>query len=90
MSVTRLLRIGAIGASVPTLFAMSQEVARMRGQEPAPGLVAALAVVAGLLLVRAYVSERTRGAEFVLYNDLQWGLAVGAASAVALRFLGWV
>lgn len=62
----------------------------MRGQEPAPGLVAALAVVAGLLLVRAYVSERTRGAEFVLYNDLQWGLAVGAASAVALRFLGWV
>jgi hypothetical protein len=86
----RVLRIVAIGASVPALFAMSQEVARARGQEPAPGLVAALAVLAGLLLVRAYVSEKYRGPEFVLHNDLQWGLAIGAASAVALRFLGWV
>ncbi|GBD27191.1 hypothetical protein HRbin30_02535 [bacterium HR30] len=86
----RLFRIFTIGASVPILFAVSQEVARARGQEPAPGLVAALAVLAGLLLVRAYMNERTRGPEFYWYNDLEWGLAVGAASAVGLRFLGWV
>lgn len=89
MRRSRVLRIAAIGASVPALFAMSQEVARARGQEPSPGLVAALAVLAGLLLVRAYVSEKTRPAEYVMYNDLQWGLAIGAATAVVLRFLGW-
>ncbi len=86
----RIFRIVTIGASVPILFALSQQVARARGQEPAPGLAAALAVLAALLLVRAYFSEKTRGTGFLFYNDLEWGLGIGAASAVALRFLGWV
>lgn len=82
----RFLRIAAIAVVLPLLFALSQRVSEARGNEPIPGVSWALGVVAALFLVRAAVTEWSRGAEDNLQKDLLWGVATGAILTIISRF----
>ncbi len=81
----RPLRIGAIALALPLLFMLSQRVAAARGQPPLPGMSWALGVLCVLFLVRALVTEWTRGPEANVQKDLLWGLAAGAIVTILTR-----
>jgi len=83
----RPFRIAAIAVVLPVLFAISQAVSEVRGNEPIPGVSWALAAVAALFLVRAIVTERTLGAEEALQKDLLWGLTAGAILTILVRWV---
>jgi len=84
--ILRGLRIAAVGGGLTLLFHLSQQAGAVRGNEEVPGLSWALAVVSLLFLVRAIVTERTRGPEDDLQKDLLWGLSAGAIVTILLRW----
>jgi len=82
----RILRIAGIAVVLPVLFATSQRISEMRGNEQVPGLSYALGVLAVLFLIRAFVTEHMRGPEANFQKDLTWGLAAGAIATIISRF----
>ena len=83
--IVRALRIAAVTAVLPLLFAVSQRVSEARGQETVPGINWALGVLSVIFVVRAAVTERFRGSEANLQKDLLWGVAVGSIATIISR-----
>ena len=83
----RLVRIALFAAALPLLFSLSQAIAEARGQSPLPGTSLALGALSLLFLVRAAVTEWSRGPEANLQKDLLWGVAAGGLATILLRFL---
>ena len=83
--VLRLLRIAAVAGGLTYLFHLSQQAGAVRGNEVVPGRLWAIGVVSLLLLVRAIVTERTRGPEDTLQKDLLWGLSAGGVVTILLQ-----
>jgi len=81
----RLLRIGAIAALLPLLFTWSQRMAAARGNEPVPGISAAVGVVSLIFLVRAIAAERGGAPQPALQKDVFWGVAAGGLVTILLR-----
>jgi len=82
----RALRIAALTIALPLLFSLSQRVSEAGGHEPVPGINWALGVIAVLFLVRAAVTEWSRGPEGNLQKDLLWGAGCGAIATIISRF----
>jgi hypothetical protein len=82
----RAVRISAIAVVLPILFTISQRVSAARGDEPLPGMSAALGVLATLFGVRALVTEHAPEAA-PAQKDLLWGLAAGAFVTIITRWL---
>jgi hypothetical protein len=83
----RILRIALFAIVIPLLFTVSRQVSRARGDEPLPGVAAALGVLAVIFLVRAAVTEWGSGPEYTVQKDLLWGFGGGALIAIALQWL---
>ena len=83
----RVARIVCFAVVLPAVFTWSRQVAAARGQEPVPGLSAALGVVSLLFLVRAVVTESTQGPNANLEKDLLWGLGGGGIVTILLQWL---
>jgi len=81
----RFLRVVAFIVALPVLFALSQRVSEARNNEPLPGLNWALGVLAALFLLRAAVTEWSRGPEANLQKDLLWGVGLGAIATIVSR-----
>jgi len=81
----RLLRIAAVAGGLAFLFHLSQQAGAVRGNEAVPGRLWAIGIVSLLLLVRAVVTERTRGPEDALQKDLLWGLSAGGIITILLQ-----
>jgi hypothetical protein len=83
--IVRALRIAAFTIALPLLFTLSQRVSEARGNEPVPGINWALGVLSGLFLIRAAVTEYSRGPEANLQKDLLWGVAAGGIVIIISR-----
>jgi hypothetical protein len=83
--VLRILRAAVVAIVVPVLFAASQRATLARGDEPLPGISVALAVLSAIFLVSAVVSERLRGPEANLQNDVLWGFGIGSIITILSR-----
>jgi len=83
--ILRALRIAALTIALPLLFRLSQRVAEASGNEAVPGVNWALGVFAFLFLVRAAVTEWSRGPEGSLLKDLLWGAGLGAIATIISR-----
>ena len=81
----RALRIAAVAAVLPLLFALSQRVSEARGNPPIPGINWALGVLSVIFLVRAAVTERFRGPEANVQKDFLWGVAAGGIMTILSR-----
>jgi hypothetical protein len=81
----RALRIAALTIALPLLFTLSQRVSAAGGNKPVPGINWALGVLAVLFLVRAAVTEWSRGPEGKLQKDLLWGAGLGAIVTIISR-----
>jgi hypothetical protein len=81
----RALRIAGLTLALPLLFTLSRRVSEARGNEPVPGVNWALGVLAVLFLVRAAVTEWSRGPEGNLQKDLLWGAGLGAIATIISR-----
>jgi hypothetical protein len=83
--LVRALRIAAVTAVLPLLFAVSQRVSEARGTPPVPGINWALGVLSLIFLVRAAVTERFRGPEMTAQKDVLWGVAAGGIVTIVSR-----
>ncbi len=83
--ILRALRIAAITVVLPLLFTASQRAAETRGNEPVPGISWALGVLSALFLIRAAVTEWSRGSGANLQKDVLWGLGVGGVITIIAR-----
>ena len=83
--ILRILRAAAVAIVVPVLFVASQRATLARGGEPLPGISVALGVVSVIFIVSALMSERLRGSEANLQNDMLWGLGVGGILTILSR-----
>jgi hypothetical protein len=84
----RAVRIVGVTTGLAWLFHLSQRAGEVRGNPPVPGMEWAIGILAALFLVRAIVTERTRGPEDNWQKDLLWGVAAGGFLTLALR-LWW-
>jgi hypothetical protein len=82
----RALRIAGLTIALPLLFRLSQRVSEAGGHEGVPGVNWALGVLAVLFLLRAAVTEWSRGPEGNLQKDLLWGAGCGAIATIISRF----
>ncbi len=88
MTANRLLRIAVIAGAFAVLFVGSQAATAARAGETVPGARWAMGVLSALFIVRAIVTEWTRGPEDNLQKDILWGLGAGGIVgliSVALR-----
>jgi hypothetical protein len=82
----RLLRIVVVALGLFFLFRFSLEIGLARGRQPLPGFSWALGVLTFLFLVRAIVTERSRGPEDNWQKDILWGLTAGSVITILSRF----
>lgn len=82
MTPVRLLRIGGIAVAFATLFTLSQAVTAAQAGSNVPGTRWAVGVLTLLFLVRAIVTEWSRGPEENLQKDILWGLAGGGIGGI--------
>lgn len=82
MTANRLLRIAVIAGALAVLFVSSQAATAARAGETVPGVRWAVGVLSALFLVRAIVTEWTRGPEEDLQKDILWGLGVGGVAGL--------
>ena len=83
----RILRIIGIAAVITYLFHISRQAGFARGQTEPPGMLWAIGVVTLLFSVRAFVTEKTAGAEQDRQKDFLWGLSLGGLSTILIRAL---
>jgi len=88
VSFLRLVRVGGVAALVALLFNVSQAMTIAREGRTAPGIGWAVAVVTLLFLVRAIVTEKSRGPEANFEKDTLWGVAAGGVAALFSAFHG--
>jgi len=83
----RPLRITGIAGALMYLFHLSRKAGAALGNEEAPGLLVAVAIVSLLFSIRAVVTEKTMGAEATGQKDFPWGVSLGGWATIALRLL---
>lgn len=86
MTWLRGLRIVLFAAALVVLFNLSQDIAKLRGNPPVPGLEWSLAVLSLVFLFRAAVTEYGRGPDYDLQKDFLWGLGGGGFLAILSRW----
>ena len=81
----RVLRILAVTAAMPVAFGISRRVGEASGNPRLPGFFVAIGVLSFLILVRAVLTEFSRGPEANRQKDLLWGIAAGGWLTLLLR-----
>lgn len=81
----RVLRILAVTVAVPLAFGLSRRVGEASGNPQVPGFFFAVAVISFLFLVRAALTEFSRGPEANRLKDVLWGVAAGGWLTVLTR-----
>ena len=82
----RALRILAVATVLSLAFRVSDWAGKVRGNEPVTGLSAAIGALALLFMLRAAATEVSRGPEANIQKDFLWGVGLGCAVTVAIRF----
>lgn len=86
--ILRAVRIVAVTTGLAWLFRLSQRAGEVRGNPVLPGTEWAIGILTVLFLVRAIITERTRGSEDDWQKDLLWGLTGGGLVTLLVRGLG--
>jgi hypothetical protein len=81
----RVLRIGGVAAILATLFHLSREATRARGEGDLPGMLWAIGVLGVLFVLRAVALEVLPSKASVTEKDVMWGLAAGVAATIIIR-----
>jgi hypothetical protein len=83
VTASRLIRIGIVAGVFAALFTGSQAATMAREGETVPGVRWAVGTLSVLFLVRAIVTEWTRGPEDDFQKDILWGMAAGGMAGIA-------